>query len=95
MEDITYYTIGFLLILSAFFSGSETAYFSVSKLHIKKLEKSNNDASKRIFRLLSKTRQLLITILIGNTLVNILASSLATLIAIDIASLFALNGNVT
>ncbi|MBP7563994.1 MAG: HlyC/CorC family transporter [Candidatus Cloacimonetes bacterium] len=90
MEDITYYTIGFLLILSAFFSGSETAYFSLSKLHIKKLEKSNNDASKRIFRLLSKTRQLLITILIGNTLVNILASSLATLIAIDIASRFPL-----
>jgi len=90
VEDITYYTIGFLLILSAFFSGSETAYFSLSKLHIKKLEKSNNDASKRIFRLLSKTRQLLITILIGNTLVNILASSLATLIAIDIASRFPL-----
>ncbi len=88
MEVMKYYIIGILLLLSAFFSGSETAFFSLSKMHIKKLEKSNNASSKRIFRLLSKTRQLLITVLIGNTLVNILSTSIATLIAMDIATHF-------
>ncbi len=88
MEGYYYYTIALLLFASAFFSGCETAFFSLSKIHIKKLEKSNNAASKRIFRLLSKTRQLLITILIGNTIVNILSTSIATLIAIKIASYF-------
>lgn len=85
METLYYYIIALLLLASSFFSGSETAYFSLSKIHIKKLEKSNNAASKRIFRLLSKTRQLLITILLGNTIVNILSTSIATLIAIDLA----------
>ncbi len=86
MDDSYYYVIIFvLLLLSAFFSGSETAFFSLSKIHLKKLEKINTSSSKRIFRLLNKTRQLLITILLGNTIVNILATSLATLIAIDFA----------
>lgn len=85
MEGTYYYLIAILLLISAFFSGSETAFFSLSKIQLKKLEKSNKSSSKRIFRLLSKTRQLLITVLIGNTLVIILASSLATLIALDIA----------
>ena len=85
MDGLKYYGIVILLLLSAFFSGSETALFSLSKLHIKKLEKANSNSAKRIFKLLSKTRQLLITVLVGNTLVNILSTTIATLIAIDLA----------
>ncbi len=75
--------IGFL-ILSAFFSGSETAFFSLTKIQIKKLEKSNNKSSKRILRLLSNPKELLIIILLGNTIVNVAAASTAALIAISI-----------
>lgn len=75
--------IGFLII-SAFFSGSETAFFSLTKIQIKKLEKSNNKSSKRILRLLNNPKELLIIILLGNTIVNVAASSTAALFAIRI-----------
>lgn len=82
--------IGFL-ILSAFFSGSETAFFSLSKIHLKKLEKDEVRSAKRIIRLLSKPRELLIIILLGNTIVNVAASSTAALIAIHIGELYLKN----
>ncbi|MCF7859064.1 MAG: hemolysin family protein [Candidatus Cloacimonetes bacterium] len=79
--------IGFL-ILSAFFSSSETAFFSLSKIQIKKLENSESKSSRRIIRLLSKPRELLIIILLGNTIVNVAASSTAALIAISIGETY-------
>ena len=75
--------IGFLII-SAFFSGSETAFFSLSKIQVKKLEKSNNKSSKRILRLLNNPKELLVIILLGNTIVNVAAASSAALLAIKI-----------
>lgn len=71
--------IGLFLLGSAFFSASETALFSLTKFQQKKLENSENKSDKRILKLLSKPRFLLITILLGNTLVNISISSFATL----------------
>lgn len=79
--------IGFLF-LSAFFSGSETAFFSLSKIQIIKLSKSSNKTSKRIIRLLNNPKELLIIILLGNTVVNIAASSTAALIAIQIGETY-------
>ena len=76
------------LFLSAFFSGSETAYFSLTKLQLKQIEKKGTANSKRISRLLSKPRELLILILLGNTIVNVAASSLAALITIKISNQF-------
>jgi len=67
-----------LLAFSAFFSGSETALFSLSKVDIEKVLKINKNRGKVIKILLQKPRQLLITILTGNLLVNIAASSIAT-----------------
>ncbi|NQT64612.1 MAG: DUF21 domain-containing protein, partial [FCB group bacterium] len=75
--------VGFL-VLSAFFSGSETAFFSLSKIQLKKLEKSKNKSSKRILRLLNNPKELLIIILLGNTIVNVAAASTAALIAISV-----------
>lgn len=75
--------IGFLII-SAFFSGSETAFFSLSKIQIKKLEKNNNKSSKRILRLLNNPKELLVIILLGNTIVNVAAATTAALFAIRI-----------
>ena len=77
--------IGFLF-LSAFFSGSETAFFSLTKIQLKKMEKKRSRSNRRIFRLLKNPRELLIIILLGNTIVNVAASSSATLIAISLGN---------
>lgn len=72
------------IILSAFFSGTETALFSLNKLQLKKMQKEeeNNWQVKSIIRLLDDPQRTLISILIGNMFVNIAASSLATYLAI-------------
>lgn len=85
MDDGSAFILIILLLLSAFFSGSETAFFSLSRIYLKKLENKNTAQSRRILSLLGKPRQLLVTILFGNTFVNMGISSLSTLIAIGIA----------
>jgi len=70
--------LGLLLILSAFFSGSETAFFSLSKAQIEKIQQGNGKINKLVTELLSNPRNLLITILVGNTLVNTASASLVT-----------------
>ena len=85
MDDGSAFILIILLLLSAFFSGSETAFFSLSRIYLKKLENKKTAQSRRILSLLGKPRQLLVTILFGNTFVNMGISSLSTLIAIGIA----------
>jgi len=80
----------FLLILSGFFSGAEIALFSLGKEKIHALKKKINKKSeqRRITRLellTSDPQKLLVTILIGNNIVNIAASALATIIATNLA----------
>ena len=71
-----------LLILSAFFSGSETALTAASRAHIHQLVKRGNHRAGIVQRLLSERDRLIGAILLGNNLVNILASALATSILI-------------
>jgi putative hemolysin len=71
-----------LLALSAFFSGSETALFSLSGFQKKKIQSRNPAAYKTISMLLSSPSRTLAVILIGNTLVNIAASSMAAMFSI-------------
>jgi putative hemolysin len=66
-----------LLLLSAFFSGSETALFSLSRVKVRKFQSDARKNVRLVSLLLSNPRRLLITILIGNMLVNIFASSLS------------------
>ncbi|HQJ95872.1 MAG TPA: hemolysin family protein, partial [Candidatus Cloacimonas sp.] len=73
-----------LFALSAFFSGSETALFSLSRVYLKRLENSKSKSAKRILKLLKKPRELLITLLLGNTFVNLAISSFGTLLALQI-----------
>lgn len=67
-----------LLILSAFFSGSETALTATSRPLMHQLEKSGNLGAATVNRLQKNKERLLGAILLGNNLVNILASALAT-----------------
>ncbi len=76
-----------LFLLSAFFSGSETALFSLSRIQLKKLENADNPSAKRVLKLLKKPRKLLITLLLGNTFVNMAISSIGTLLAIEYAGI--------
>ena len=76
--------IFFLLLMSAFFSGSETALTATSKAWMHRLE-SEGDLNARRVNLLIKDRERLIgAILLGNNLVNILATSIATSVFISL-----------
>ena len=71
-----------LLLLSAFFSGSETALTAASRARIHQLSKEGNKNAKIVEKLNSKREHLIGTILLANNLVNILAAALATSILI-------------
>ncbi|OGU56291.1 MAG: metal transporter [Ignavibacteria bacterium RBG_13_36_8] len=80
----------FLLILSALFSGSEVALFSIKKNRLRDLEKESTLISRYLTSLLEYPRRLLVTILLGNTIVNVAASIIAVTIAIDASEYFKL-----
>jgi gliding motility-associated protein GldE len=73
-----------LLFLSAFFSGSEIAFMSVNKVEIRHLRQNGDPRAAIVDRLLSSPDRLLVTILVGNNLVNVAASSVATKMATEV-----------
>jgi putative hemolysin len=75
-----------LLLLSGYFSSAETALFSISKAKAIHLAKQKGHANKLIRKMKADPHRLLSTILIGNNLVNVGASAMATAIAIDLHS---------
>jgi Mg2+/Co2+ transporter CorB len=72
--------LGMLILLSAFFSGSETGMMSINRYRLRHLVKQNNRSAKRVNTLLKRPDRLIGLILIGNNLVNIAASAIATVI---------------
>lgn len=70
------------LLFSAFFSATETAFASYSHTRIRTMAEDGNNKAKRVMELDNKFDKVLSTLLIGNNIVNILASSLATLLFI-------------
>ncbi|WP_067520695.1 HlyC/CorC family transporter [Endozoicomonas ascidiicola] len=71
----------FLLLFSAFFSSSETGMMAINRYRLRHLARKGNRAAKRTSALLDRPDRLIGVILIGNNLVNILASAIATIIA--------------
>ena len=67
-----------LLAISAFFSGSETALTAVSRGHMHQLEKDGSRAARAVNRLVADRERLIGALLLGNTFINILVSSLVT-----------------
>jgi len=67
-----------LIICSAFFSGSETAFTAASKARLANLEKDGDSRAKLLNKLREHSEHVISSILFGNNLVNILASSIAT-----------------
>jgi len=72
--------LGILLFISAYFSGSETGMMSLNRYRLRHLEKQKHRGAKRVSKLLERPDRLIGLILIGNNLVNIAASAIATII---------------
>jgi len=74
--------LGILILISAYFSGSETGMMSLNRYRLRHLEKEKHKGAKRVSKLLKRPDRLIGLILIGNNLVNIAAASIATIIGI-------------
>jgi Mg2+/Co2+ transporter CorB len=70
----------FLIVFSGFFSGAEIGMMSLNRYRLRHLVKKNNKQAIRVNQLLAHPDRLLSVVLIGNTLANIVASTVATLI---------------
>ncbi len=73
-----------LVLLSAFFSSAETAFTSVNRVRLHTLEADGVKWAKRVGKMIDAYDKLITTILIGNNIVNIVASSLATILFVDL-----------
>ena len=71
-----------LILLSAFFSSAETGLMSINRYKLRHLAQTKHKAARRVEQLLARPDRLLGLILIGNNLVNILASAIATIVCI-------------
>lgn len=73
-----------MMVFSALFSSTETAYSSVNKLRLKNYEAQGNKKATTALRLANKFDEVLTAVLIGNNIVNIAMSSLSTLLFVSI-----------
>ncbi len=86
MSNIELYLILFVicLLLSAFFSGSETAFISLQRIRLEHLVKNNVRGARRVARMIERPEKLLSTILLGNNFVNVAAAALGTMVAVSL-----------
>jgi len=80
---VLFSTLIFLLILSGFFSGSETGMMAANKIKLRNLSKKSKSSAKRALDLLKRPDQLLSAILVGNNFANILASAIVTIMMLN------------
>ncbi len=73
-----------LILVSAFFSSSETSMMAINRYRLKTLSSKNNVQAKRVEKLLSNVEHLIGGILLGNNFVNILAASITTILALKL-----------
>ena len=69
-----------MVVISAYFSGSETGMMTLNRYRLRHRAKQGNRAARRVEKLLRKPDRLISLVLIGNNLVNILASALGTIV---------------
>ncbi|MBK5254016.1 MAG: HlyC/CorC family transporter [Peptostreptococcaceae bacterium] len=83
---LVYYIVGILVLLisSAYFSATETAFTSINRIRLKNLVNDGNDRAKKVLLLEERYDELLSTILVGNNLVNITMTAVATVMFINL-----------
>ncbi len=72
-----------MVVISAYFSGSETGMMTLNRYRLRHMAKQGNRSAKRVEKLLRKPDRLISLVLIGNNLVNILASALGTIVGMS------------
>lgn len=77
-------TLIILILISAFFSGTETSMMAINRYRLKSLVQKNNKKAKRVQKLLKNIEKLIGVILLGNNFVNILASAIFTIIVLRV-----------
>ncbi len=80
---MNYVIIALCILTSAYFSATETAFNSVNKIKLRSMAGKGNKKAKKVLKLLDDYDNMLSSILIGNNLVNILASSTATIVFVN------------
>ena len=80
-----------LLIMSAYFSATETAFTSLNRIKLKNIASDGNNKAKRVLELSENYDKLLTTILIGNNIVNTASATLAATVALNLANASGLN----
>lgn len=73
-------TLVIMIVVSAYFSGSETGMMTLNRYKLRHLAKNGHRGARRVEKLLRRPDRLISLVLIGNNLVNILASALATIV---------------
>lgn len=83
-DSISLIVIVFCIVMSAYFSATETAFSSLNKIRIKNMAEKGNKKAALVMTLSENYDSLLSTILIGNNIVNILSASLATVLFVKL-----------
>ena len=83
-SSMQYVMIACLIVLSAVFSSAETAFLSTNKIRLRNLQEDGEKKADLVLSLLENQNRLISSLLVGNNIVNISASALATKIATDI-----------
>lgn len=73
-----------LLAFSGYFSATETSFFSLNKMRIRSLANDGNKRAKKVLKITEDLDSLLSTVLIGNNIVNIATTAIATLLFVDL-----------
>ncbi len=86
VETLTLYLVLLFvcLLLSAFFSSSETAFIALQRIRVEHMVNTKVNGADRVSRMLQRPARLLSTILLGNNFVNTAATALATFLAIHV-----------
>ena len=83
MAEVQIISLIILIFLSAFFSGIETALMSTNMIKVKALLRQKKRGAAVLHRIKQRPNRLIVTILIGNNLVNIAAAAIATVLFTD------------
>ncbi len=84
-----------LIVLSAMFSATETAYSSINRIRIKTLVSEGNKKARNVNEFIERYDSMLSTVLIGNNIVNISATSLSTLLFVELLQSQSLGATVS
>ncbi len=82
-----YLILVIMIVLSAFFSASETAFSSVNLIRLRQYAEEGRPGAKKALNVAERFDEVLLAILIGNNIVNLASASLATIVATDVLNL--------